>query len=126
MPARSRLSLRWKIATRCCAAVPKISMKASGPFSKSESLSISGDNKKSAKDREFRETQYEWECGRGDFKTGLSQDRMAGARYRGRAAARRRDRAEVADSAEGLREAHPGLAGEMGERDARPYLAGEI
>ena len=35
----------------------------------------------------FRETQYEWECGRGSDQAGLSQDRMAEARYRGRAAA---------------------------------------
>src|ERR1700754_2070049 len=46
MPAPSRLSSRWKTATRCCAAAPKISAKASGPSSKSESLSISdADNK---------------------------------------------------------------------------------
>ena len=49
---------------------------------------------------------------------------MAGARHRGRAAARRRDRPEVADSPEGLREAYPGLAREMGERTTRPHLAG--
>jgi len=42
MPARSKPSSPWKIATRSCAAVPKISAKASGPSSKSESLSISG------------------------------------------------------------------------------------
>src|ERR1700721_1072158 len=59
-------------------------------------LSISGDKNKiepTPKDpqrtEEFRETQYEWQCGRGDNQTGLSQDRMAGTRYRGRAAGRR-------------------------------------
>src|SRR5216684_8936912 len=48
------------------------------------------------------ETRHEWECSCGFDKTGLSQDRMAGTRYRGRAAARRRHRPEVAGSAEGL------------------------
>ena len=51
-----------------CAAARKNSTKASGPFSKSESLSISGGRPTRTKDpqrTEFRETQYEWECRRG-------------------------------------------------------------
>src|SRR3974390_454306 len=103
MPARSRLSSRWKTATRCCAAARKISTRASGPFLRSESLSISGDKDGSENGPIFRETQYEWECGRrGSDQAGLSQDRMAEPRYRGRAAARRRHRAEVANSPAGL------------------------
>src|SRR6202011_3673076 len=73
---------------------------------------------------EFRETQYEWERSCGADKAGLSQDRMAGARHRGRAATRRRHRPEVADSVAGLREAHPGLTGEMGQGSAGSNLAG--
>src|ERR1700749_3913472 len=46
MPDPWKLSLRWKIAIRCCAADRKNSTKASGPFSKSESLSISSDDNK--------------------------------------------------------------------------------
>src|SRR5450756_3163893 len=46
MPDRSRPSSRWKTAIRCCAAARTNSMKASGPFLKSESLSISSANKK--------------------------------------------------------------------------------
>ncbi len=100
-------------------------MKASGPFSKSESLSISGDNRlRIRKGPKFRETQYEWECGRGFDKAGLSQNPLAGARYRGRAAAGRRHRPEVADSSQGLRKAHPGVASKMGQGAARPNLAG--
>src|SRR5258708_18221643 len=100
-------------------------MEASGPFSKSESLSISGDNRlRSRKGPKFRETQYEWECGRGFDKAGLSQNPLAGARYRGRAAAGRRHRPEVADSSQGLRKAHPGVASKMGQGAARPNLAG--
>src|SRR5579859_6088648 len=53
MRLRSRLRLRWKTATRCCAAAPKITAKASGPSLKSESRSISDDNKESAKGRYF-------------------------------------------------------------------------
>jgi hypothetical protein len=49
---------------------------------------------------------------------------MAGARYRGRAAARRRHRPEVTDTAKAVREAHPGLIGEMGQGGAQPHLAG--
>src|SRR5215218_10179584 len=79
---------------------------------------------RSAKDKVFRETQYEWECGRGDDKTGLPQDGLAGARYRGRASGRRRHHFKVADSAKALREAYPGLIDKMGERAARRHLAG--
>src|SRR5438094_1625648 len=46
MPARWKPCARWKTAIRCCAADRKISTRASGPFSKSESLSISGDDDK--------------------------------------------------------------------------------
>src|ERR1700749_3186062 len=53
MPDPWKLSLRWKTAIRCCAAARKISMKASGPSSKSESRSISDDNKKLAESRYF-------------------------------------------------------------------------
>src|SRR3979411_1149385 len=76
------------------------------------------------KSKRVRETRHEWECSRGFDKAGLSQDRMAGARYRGRAAVRWRHRFEVADSAEALREAYPVFAGEMGEGATRSYLAG--
>ena len=49
---------------------------------------------------------------------------MAGARYRGRAAAGRRHRPEVADSAESLREAYPGsLAKWAKEAPERTWLA---
>src|SRR5258708_12564321 len=125
MAARSKPGSRWKTAIRSCAAARKILMKASGPFSKSESLSISGDNRlRIRKGPKFRETQYEWECGRGFDKAGLSQNPLAGARYRGRAAAGRRHRPEVADSSQGLRKAHPGVASKMGQGAARPNLAG--
>src|SRR3954468_1713541 len=50
MPARSRLSLRWKTVIKSCAAARKNSAKASGPSLKSESLSISSARKRSAKD----------------------------------------------------------------------------
>src|ERR1700759_3657245 len=53
MPARWKRRLRWKIAIRCCAAARKSFTKASGPSSKSESLSISGDNEELAKSRYF-------------------------------------------------------------------------
>src|SRR5438094_9813027 len=46
MPARWKPCARWKTAIRCCAADRKISTRASGPFSKSESLSISSDDDK--------------------------------------------------------------------------------
>src|SRR3954463_9437250 len=46
MPARSKPGSRWRIAIKFCAAVRKNSTKASGPFSKSESLSISSDDDK--------------------------------------------------------------------------------
>src|SRR6478672_7081802 len=42
MPPRSKPWLRWKTAIRCCAAVRRISTRASEPFWKSESRSISG------------------------------------------------------------------------------------
>src|SRR5664279_702685 len=114
MPDRSRPSSRWKTAIRCCAAARTNSTKASGPFSKSESLSISSDNKKDPERIIFRETQYGWDCGRGAEKARLSQDRVARTRHRGRTAVRRRHRAEVPHSAERLRDTHPGVAGEMG------------
>src|SRR3954470_2319259 len=96
MPARSRLSSRWKTVIRCCAAVRKNSAKASGPSLKSESLSISSVRKTDPQRTEFRETQYEWERGRGADKTRLSEDRMAEARHRCRAAAGRRRDFEIA------------------------------
>src|SRR5436305_4388120 len=42
MPDRSKLSSRWRTATRSCAAAPRNSRKGSGPSLRSESLSISG------------------------------------------------------------------------------------
>ena len=57
-------------------------------------------------------------------KPGLSQDRMAGARHRGRASSRWRHHPEVAHSAAALREAYSGVAFEMGEAGARAHLAG--
>src|SRR4029077_800177 len=72
---------------------------------------------------EFRETQYGWECRRGADQARLSQDRMAEARHRGRAASGRRHHFAVADSAPALRETHPGIVGEMGQRSARSHLA---
>jgi hypothetical protein len=44
----------------------------SGPSLKNESLSISGDGDNGPQRTEFRETQYEWEYGRGADQTGLA------------------------------------------------------
>src|ERR1035437_5245783 len=99
-------------------------MRAAEPFWKSESRSISGD-KKRVRDRPgLWEKRHEWECSRGADQTSLSQDRMAGAPYRGRAAGRRRHCPEVADSAAASRERYPGLTGELGQTAAQPHLAG--
>src|SRR6516162_4638521 len=124
MPDRWKRRSRWKTATRSCVAARRNLPKASGPSSRSESLSISGaETRRSAKDKKFWETQNGWKCGGGDDETGFSQGRMAGARHRGRAARRRHRTAEVTNSAEVVRGAHPGLAGEMGERSAGAHLA---
>src|SRR6266702_319213 len=125
MPDRWRPSSRWRTATRSCAAAPRNFRKASGPSLRSESLSISSaETTRSVKDKKFRETQNEWECGGGDDEARLSQGRVAGARHRRRAPRRRHGGAEVAHSLAALRKTPPGLAGEMGEASARAHLAG--
>src|SRR5271170_1779214 len=58
MRARLKRRSRWKTATRCSVAARKISMKASGPSSKSESRFISVDRTRIRKGPIFRETQY--------------------------------------------------------------------